>query len=249
MSDPDHPKKETPYGRAYRHAREQYQQYAAHWRATIQTIRHHCRAQRQKYGGWEQEKKILEVAAVVLILIYTAIQGCQLSVIRDQEKRQLRAYVLVDQSSILVDESNYVHPRIQIKNGGLTPAYKVAGWGCLVVGRFRVGDGVINTETDLPTGEPEDQSSIPKSIIGPGGTKIKTSFTFCDTKPFTYRPLTSEERVRLRSSTAAIYMYGEETYIDAFGDARFLRYRFLSNDRLGNGVGGTVDDSRGNDAN
>src|SRR5690349_18029294 len=124
MSDPERLKEEKPYSHAYRYASEKYQQYSAYWWAAIHAICHHYRSQRQKYGGWEQEKKILEIAAVVLILVYTAIQGCQLSVIRDQEKRQLRAYVLVDQSSITIDAANNVHPRIQFKNSGLTPAYK-----------------------------------------------------------------------------------------------------------------------------
>ncbi len=97
MSEPEFENlTKQPHTRIYRYACAKYTQYAAYCRATKQAIGHYCRSRRETYGGWEQEKKVVEVSAVVLIFIYTSIQGCQLLVIRDQERRQLRAYVSTD---------------------------------------------------------------------------------------------------------------------------------------------------------
>lgn len=167
----------------------------------------------------------------------------------DAEKRSLRAYVMANQRTITVDNSNFVHARFKIKNSGLTPAYRVATWGCLIIGYFHLGENGISLEMNFPSGPPNDETTLAKSIIGPGDVKELTPFSFCDVKPAIIRALTPDERTRLREGIAAIYIYGEVTYIDAFGSDKFLKYRFFSNDKIGKESGATVEDPRGNDAN
>ncbi len=174
--------------------------------------------------------------------------GRQVSIAKDSEVRQLRAYVLVNESAIRVDDSNNVHVRIQFKNSGMTPAFNLIGWGCSIVGRFAYSASGFGVEAELPNGG-RDLKFAPASVIGPGDIKVKGSFPFCDSMPPLNRPLSGEERDRLRNGTAAIYVYGEETYTDAFGNPRFVHYRFFTNDLFGMANGDTIDDRLGNDAN
>jgi hypothetical protein len=62
------------------------------------------------------------------------------------------------------------------------------------------------------------------------------------------RPLTTGERARIRAGTAAIYVYGEMDYTDAFGESRYTKYRFFSNDTYGLAEGKTGDTGQGNEA-
>jgi hypothetical protein len=154
MSEPDNFGKENPYRRAYRYVRTKYHYYTNKCWTAKQTIGHYYRARREAYGGWEQEKKVLEVLAVVFIFVYTSIQGCQLWLIRDQEKRQLRAYIGIIDDIILTcplcDTANPDKPirltikdifankiSIQLQNGGLTPAYN----GIVNAGAWQVSYG------------------------------------------------------------------------------------------------------------
>lgn len=150
MSEPSHPEN-APYTRLYEYARAKYDHYTARCRTAKQTITRYCRGRREAYGGWEQEKKVIEVLAVVLILLYTIIQGWQLWVIRDQEKRQLRAYVGTDGlvfdcsiclqlaglpkgtpitepvTDVIDDRKNY-KLLLMIKNFGVTPTYDIIAY-------------------------------------------------------------------------------------------------------------------------
>jgi hypothetical protein len=216
LSDPDHPKKETPYCRAYRRAREQYHQYAENWWTAVQSVRHHCRAKREEYGGWEQEKKVLEVSAIVLILIYTTIQGCQLSTVRDQEVRQLRAYVgtrikELDCPSCEGLEENAPAPsgtlnsptkdvvRFTTKNFGLTPAYNVRG--CTNWKSFGTGDVLPRDIKDC----------VNKDSAGFSGV-IQPGEELPDISPAHVRDI-----IRARKDLGVLYIVGCMAYDDAFG--------------------------------
>jgi hypothetical protein len=195
-------------------------------------------------------KHWLEYAGVIFIglaffasAIAAGFNGWQAWIANDNEQRTLRAYVLMNVSSITIDAANNVSAVAQVKNGGLTPAYHVGGWGCLFVGPLEFDGRAV-----LPSfsGARTDNSTI-GSVIGHDDTKTLSHY-FCDTNPPTVRSLTADERMRLRAGTAVIYMYGEQTYIDVFGSAHFLKYRIFANDRIDGGVGMTHDDVRGNDA-
>ena len=147
---------------------------------------------------------VLTFVATAIAAYYTRLQSLTAD---DTEKRSLRAYILANQPSVIIDDFNIVHARVQIKNSGLTPAYRVFGWGCLVVGHFQFSESAISLEMDFPSGAPSDEATFPKSIIGPGDIKEQINFSFCNVKPAIIRALTPDERTRLRDGIAAIYIW------------------------------------------
>jgi len=99
---------------------------------------------------------------------------------------------------------------IQIKNCGQTPAYKVVHWGNICVREFPL-------TSQLP---PTPILALKNaSVLGPG--ILSTKYLFLPT------PLTAQEISDLRAGTAAIYVYGEVDYQDAFGKKRFTKYRIM----------------------
>jgi len=102
----------------------------------------------------------------------------------------------------------------------------------------------------LTADDAEKRSLRAYVVANQGDVRDQIVFPFCNVKPAIIRALTS----RRTYSTAGwnsrhVYIYGEVTYNDAFGGDRFLKYRYFSNDKIGNGAGATIDDSRGTDAN
>jgi hypothetical protein len=215
VSESNHAKKETPHGRAYRRASEKYHNYTQQWRTAIQTISHHCSTRRQQYGGWEQEKKIIEVAAVVLIFVYTAIQGCQLWVIRDQEKRQLRAYIgIIIPKPFL--QSTPLPPAIptvkfDVRNYGQTPAYSVLQWAGVGIKNYPISKGV-------------EFSILPQTIPHPVTIFPGTFDNVGITIP-AERELTSDEMNSIGDGSAKrLYFWGTIRYVDIFGDRHYTNY-------------------------
>lgn len=209
-----------------------------------------CRAEKETPppGTHGRKHTWLEKFAVgfaALAFIASAWQGC---VMRDQEKRQLRAYVMADRASLKVDASNNVNVIVEFRNSGLTPAREFTVSGCLYLAGFALHDNTIIFEDNLP--EPKtEESARSHSMVSPnGGIRQKTQFPFCDTQSARTRPLTSDERERLSKSTAALYAYGHGSYVDAFDVTRKFEYRVLTNDQLGMADGTTMQAEKGNTA-
>jgi hypothetical protein len=132
----------------------------------------------------------------------------------DTEKRQLRAYVFVDDIEITgVTSADGPKTLVRIKNGGQTPAYKLRHVG----GYTNVLEYPL--KTPLPTAtlmfrRGSDEASF--SELGPGITHDKI-------RP--HRPIAPFQIMGLRSGTLALYLFGEVHYTDAFNCDRWIRYR------------------------
>jgi len=153
----------------------------------------------------------------------------QTVITRRTSQRQLRAYILMDTGTII----NVANPiplytgqalaqtdaRISndaagpgalvfIKNTGQTPAFKVIHWANIC---FREYPLIASLPAPIPlVGAP------PVSVLGPGQVASK----LLESNP----RLTPAQTNDLRNSTAAVYVYGEITYVDAFGKSHLTRY-------------------------
>ncbi len=132
---------------------------------------------------------------------------------RETAERQLRAYVSV--SEVRVEHlEGMAEFSVELKNCGQTPAYKLT----------------VDTNVKLaahPLNEPLALTARPRgvTIVGPG----QASHGFVPAG----RALNAEELAALRAGTKALYVFGEINYEDAFGIARWTRFRFM--------IGGDVD--------
>jgi hypothetical protein len=124
----------------------------------------------------------------------------------DTAARQLRAYVFVTASEITnFKASEAIQCVVVIKNTGLTPAYKMTAWVSIVASTF--------PRTEFP---PTDL--IPaKTFLGPGGDYRYIVQTGTAMSP--------EARTMIANGSAAIYVYGEIHYTDAFKIDRFTKFR------------------------
>lgn len=171
----------------------------------------------------------LFVATVVLALV-GILQWIET---RKTSKRQLRAYVFAETSYI----SNIVNPsqvnlltiqdvdlparitnpfagpvaNMQIKNSGQTPAFNVCHWGNIIFAPFPLPNNYLPTK-------PGNNKPMP-CILGPGVMSSKLYFL--------PNPLTPNQVSDLVNGTGAIYVYGEITYEDAFGNKHFTNYRVM----------------------
>lgn len=124
-------------------------------------------------------------------------------------KRQLRAYIFVDEARVL-DLPDHTKARVKLifKNAGQTPAYDVMH----NMGRVTrsVGDTSafpIRTESDL-TGT--------KTIINPGGAfKMESALNYSATQIAAVRDGAKYE----------LFVFGLIRYVDAFEDVQTARYR------------------------
>jgi hypothetical protein len=152
--------------------------------------------------------------------------------VRQTSQRQLRAYVLCDSSAIFnVANPVLLYPEqvlpetearitnaaagpgaiVHIKNTGQTPAFKVLHWGYICFREYPL-------RAALPTPLPI-VGIAPTSVLGPDMVATKLL-----EHP---GPLTPAQINDLRNGTGAIYVYGDITYVDAFGKKQFTRYRSM----------------------
>jgi hypothetical protein len=244
MSDlePEYSREKKRRSRVYQCASTKYDYFVARCEA----IYHYCRACREAYGGWEQEKKALEILAVVFIFIYTSIQGCQLWVIRDQERHQLRAYINTDgawlkcpscdtitstlRQKTRADQQNIdilVKPNINdrffvvIKNFGQTPADNIlVHISFEVLPPFQQLPDNFTYADKLP---PLIGNVIPGENAGWLGNGQQG--------PWTYY-LTSDAIagiIKARVGLATVYVYGHIDYEDIFGYKHRRPFVFLYN--------------------
>jgi hypothetical protein len=98
---------------------------------------------------------------------------------------------------------------VQLKNSGQTPAYKFTCVAKMVAGPFPQKDFSVAEETNLPV-----------AYLGPGETMWFT--------PHGDHLLTNEQSEAITQGTAAIYVFGEIRYVDAFKKQRRTRFRAIA---------------------
>ena len=152
------------------------------------------------------------IAAFTLVLAVSTI-GLWIATIglyvggEKHSERGLRAYIV---GTVKAEISNFnarARPDIalQFKNGGQTPAHDVRLWASSAIAMFP-----LTSRPDAPKSELGEGDSF--GVIGPQGdfhSLIQSDFV-----------VTAEEQHAVVRGAAALYVYGEVTYRDAFGQDR-----------------------------
>jgi hypothetical protein len=121
-------------------------------------------------------------------------------------ERQLRAYIFPsEQKTIDVVLSKRPSSEILIKNSGLTPATNVTAWAGITVANFPL-------KKELSRATPDFMKTASRRVVGPGGSfKIHAVWD---------EALTTQHMQMLANGTAAVFIWGEITYVDVFGHTR-----------------------------
>jgi hypothetical protein len=135
---------------------------------------------------------------------------------RQTAERQLRAYVAVDQGILKGVGGAETEARLYIKNTGQTPAYNTEQWVSIVA------DDYPTTRTfEFFPGTAEIGAS---ATIGAGG--LSTVF-------ISVGALTANQWDKIRTGKAAIWLWGEIRYRDAFEKRRFTRFKYIYGGHVG----------------
>jgi hypothetical protein len=167
--------------------------------------------------------------------------GRQADLMEDTAKRQLRAYLCVSKGRLNFTKEGELEPQLHLVNGGQTPAYEVRSW-------------IDTAVREHPSFGPL-QLAGPKNImqavgiIPPQGEEIMVSRKV---------PKEVAEGTFLQTRFKVLYVYGEITYKDAFGQDRYTKFRLIfggpagcrrKTDKNGEEMGYLSMDSGGNEAN
>lgn len=154
------------------------------------------------FAGWFGGLSFLGVVVAIWLTIRSN------SIARDTAQRQLRAYVSVIGSTIdtLDDGSGFLLQAV-LRNDGATPAYDVEIMGETFDGSYPIDERVF-----VPRHLPR------KSIMGPGNELA------CPLR-IIGSPLETIAAVKNRE--IGLYIHGVCRYNDAFGVARFTRFRYV----------------------
>lgn len=152
-------------------------------------------------------------AAVAEAKNATEAANTTISVTQDANRRQLRAYMVIDE----IDDANRysdVEPFtyfVKCRNAGQTPAYDV-----------RVSSYIMVDKSDRPFDYPEPHMGghVSRSIVGPGSL-----YSFSEKLG---APFTADEYSQISDGSATIHIWGVIHYRDAFDTEHFTRYRYVS---------------------
>ena len=129
---------------------------------------------------------------------------------RDTAHRQLRAYVLVWAAQIKFKNLNAPEVQVHFKNFGQTPAYQLHGWISIWIGEYPLKISLPQPPSDFRKGT---------ETLGPSRSTMFTA---------SKNPAVSAQFVPLLGTArGTIFIYGEVSYIDAFGHSRKTRYRLM----------------------
>jgi hypothetical protein len=150
------------------------------------------------------------LAATLLATVIAAYAAWQtVRTMRDNAQKELRAYIFVERASITdVRKPDGYQVSILSKNFGKTPAKDYTH----IIG---IGPGAYPPPTPFPV-------SVPKPDR-PAQTSFPPDGQFGRTHSML--GLTPAEIARFNAGTLAIYVVGEMSYTDAFGEARKTWYR------------------------
>lgn len=211
--------RDTKYSERYHHA--QYRQkYSIP--ARLDGIAHQLNAYQKQQKANERRRatrEILTVAGLFTAAFFAALQWAifrqQASDFRDQERRQLRAYISIDKPSVsglFLGGSPFAW--VHLVNSGQTPAMNVHSGARWAIKEFPLGP-----PPQLP-GFDWNMTTRSNEPIGPHMEKIKPT----ERLPIW---LASEPIGGIRSGKSAFYMYGEAHYEDVFGQPWHTRWCFF----------------------
>jgi hypothetical protein len=144
----------------------------------------------------------LIVQAVVFYITFRAV--------RDTSQRQLRAYVLVSSALLKFKRPDAPEVQVHFKNYGQTPAYEMRGWISIWIEKYPL-------KITLPEAPPDFRKAT--ETLAPSRVSI-----FVTSKS----PPVQAQYIRLLGTPeGTVYVYGEIRYKDAFGTARWTKYRLM----------------------
>lgn len=128
---------------------------------------------------------------------------------KQNAERQLRAYLLVTKGEIGVPEAipDNTIINLTVRNFGNTPAYSTTIWADMVYDRDPLVGTLVGTRNP----------KVSTTIFGPGGRQT-TSFYKTSLNE-------SQKHAMAHHHGAAIYVFGEIRYTDAFGKKRCTKFR------------------------
>lgn len=152
---------------------------------------------------------VLAIATILLAIFTGKLWSATKKLVQGAEEtacRQLRAYICISGANILATKTPDVfYIRIQIKNVGMTPAYKFVGH--------------MNAEVSDFPGSPSLNLPIPplesQSTVGADQTMDINLY---------YRISLSDWQA-IQARTKAVYVYGRLEYEDIFGNKWYTNYR------------------------
>jgi hypothetical protein len=177
------------------------------------------------YESWrfahEAHEEIIAVATIfiamftiILGLFTVNLAGSTDSLVKSAERtaeRQLRAYLSIEKA-IRVD-SHSLSPEflISFKNRGQTPAYSGKNWVDVKVGERPLTTILVRSDT----------VALDKFELTPGH-----EFTVHQINGEKSISISTEQTTEFNDGKIAFYVFGQLDFIDAFGKARWLKFRF-----------------------
>lgn len=201
--------------------RQENKQQIAKIRRLFRRFRKYQHAKEKKSDARDNRRYKLEIATLVFVILAfgaTSTYVCltrkqvqlaeaQVGVAKDTEKRQLRAYVFIkpDESKTIIAKNKTVELFYQIRNAGMTPAYRV---------RSELGPYIQPASAPFDPDMSVPLAQYPTTIVWPGIDNHSSGIV-------TLAAITStsgDAKAKLISGELAIYFVGDVLYSDIFGD-------------------------------
>ena len=160
-----------------------------------------------KSHQWSLSDKIAAGATIAAFLQFVALIAT-ITTMRRFSKQQLRAYLCVSSGQISFTDSTFRF-QVFIKNCGQTPAHEVRSWGTAESAVHPLPSPLKRPAPDLVRGS---------GIIPPDGEHQTASAAIS---------ITEIEAGVYHDPSKALYVYGECSYRDIFGDYHTLEYRLI----------------------
>ena len=172
-------------------------------------------------------KILLEVAAVVVLVVYTTFAGLQWEAMHDALLVDQRAWVSVVVPPSFPLEGSSIPASIQIANTGKTPAKDVEG--DIVATVLKKGE---EPTFDFSTGHPHNR--IRAGAIFPNGP-INVTIPVVRYGPQTAEAIVPTPKLRqeIANGESFIIFYGRITYIDIFGTSHWTSFCTGSGSAMG----------------
>jgi hypothetical protein len=141
----------------------------------------------------------------------TKVAQNTLALMKDTAQRQLRAYISVTAAKIEFPEPGRPKSTLTFKNAGQTPAHDVQIWIHQWAAEYPL-------DVTLPT--PDRDFVMARNTLGAGA--------HCHMTNEAPRPIFKSPYLDLvGTSQGTIYVYGEISYLDVFGERHVQRYRLM----------------------
>lgn len=157
---------------------------------------------------WSWIAGLASIASFIAVLFALRLAQQANAIARDTAKRQLRAYIFVEKTELIVsDVARQASFAIEWRNSGQTPAYRVLS-GCDIIIADTGWKG--NREVEFPP------SGYSKDNIGPGGVQQILDYVIT---------LSPDEFIAWKAGSRTLYIFSEVHYDDVFGEGHMTKRR------------------------